>query len=93
MKRYSTEHVNDTAKRFVASPYADMWSLFRGDLRRALLDAHIMNELRIAHSADSAIQLTAGAIMNFRHDVEERLAEGVKAHSRAMIRSFKIEED
>jgi len=92
MKRYSPEHVNDTAKRFVASPYADMWALFRGDLRRALLDAHIMNELRIADSADSAILFTASEIMQFRHDVEKRLAEGIKAHSRAMMRSFKIEE-
>lgn len=92
MKRYSPEHVNDTAKRFVASPYADMWGLFRSDIRRALLDAHIMNELRVADSADSAVLFTASEIMKFRHDVEERLAEGVKAHSRAMMRSFKIEE-
>jgi hypothetical protein len=93
MKCYSQEHVSDTAKRFAESPYADMWSLFRADIRRALIDAHVMNELRIADTVNSEILFTASEVMAFRHAVEAKLAEGVKKHSRAMKRSFKIEEE
>lgn len=93
MKRYSPEHVNDTAKRFAESAFADMWSLFTREIRRALLDSHVMNELRISDTVDSEIRFTASEIMAFRHAVEVKLAEGVKKHPRAWMRSFKIEDD
>lgn len=91
MKRYSPEHVNDTAKRFAVTSYAKMWNLFSGEIRRALVDAHVMDELRIADSADSEISLTATEIVKFRDAVAARLAEGVRAHNRAMKCAFKIE--
>jgi hypothetical protein len=92
MKRYSPEHVNDTAKRFAASDYARVWSMFGNEIRRAMLDSHIMNELRIADTVDSGIQFTASEIVAFRNAVESKLADGVKAHSRAMKCAFKVEE-
>jgi len=70
----------------------DMWSLFTARLRRALLDAHVMDEIRIADSADSSVTFTATQLIEFLCAVEDALASGVRKNHRAMTCSFRIDD-
>lgn len=82
MKRFSPDHVMRTACAFAASSNAAHWHLFSGLIRSALLDAHIMSELRWAHVADSAQTLTPSQIIEFRDAVAAQLAIGVRTSRR-----------
>lgn len=94
MKRFSQEHVEQTARAFAAAQYRNFtWRLFGIDIRNALIDSHVMEEIRMAHVADSTQTFTASEIIEFRDAVAACLAEGVvPANTRAMKRSFKVEE-
>lgn len=93
MKRFSPEHARDVAQRFADSDRAKMWDLFGPDIQRALIDAAIMDEMRIADSADSTIMFTAAQVMQLRGQVEAHLADGVRPkHSRRPLRAFAIDD-
>ena len=92
MKRWSQAHVAQIAREFANSQEANSWYMFGPGIRRAILDQVVMDALRMADVADSTIQLTAAEIVEFRKNLEGTLAKGVKAHSRAMMRSFVVNE-
>lgn len=93
MKRFSKEHVTQTAREFARSRFAASWYMFGAEIQSALIDAHVMAQIRMAHVADSEQTFTATEIIEFRDAVAACLAEGVvPANSRAMRRSFKVEE-
>jgi hypothetical protein len=90
MKRYSTEHVQQVVVGFANSSLADAWDMFGPDIRRIAIDSLVVDAMRAADVADSAIQLTAGEIMRFRALIEAALADGVKRHRSAMRRRFVV---
>lgn len=86
MKRWTDEHAEMIAKEFSRSDFAISWRMFGADVRRAILDSVIMDQMRIADSVDSAIQFTASEVVEFRNLVERKLADGVKRRSDVPIR-------
>lgn len=83
MKRFSIEHVTQTAREFAASHVARAWHMFGGEVRAALIDARVMFEIQMAHVADSEQTFTPSEIIAFRDAVVSELASGVTAaHSR-----------
>lgn len=93
MKRFSTEHVTQTAKRFAASTTAKSWQLFGREIRAALLDVVVMDEMRIAFSVDSEQTFTAEDVCKFRGAVEEFLRSGVVPEgSRGPHRFYRLED-
>ncbi len=92
MKRFSPEHIESTAREFAASTVAKSWNLFGADIRSALIDAHVMKEIRTAHVVDSAQTFTATEIIEFRDAVAGFLFMGVvPARSRGMRARFAVE--
>lgn len=95
VSRFDKAHIERVARDFAASRFADVWHLFGADIHNAMIDAHIMNELRHAWVADSTATYTATEIVEFRNAVATRLADpkGVMpAHRRCGKSRYVIEE-
>jgi hypothetical protein len=93
VNRFSREHARDVAQRFTDSWRAEAWSLFGDKVRDALIDSAILDELRIADNADSALTFTATDVVNFRKDVKHELESGVRPkHSRRCLVSYRVHE-
>lgn len=75
MSRFDKAHVESVAREFAASRFAEVWHLFGTDIHNAMIDAHIMTQLRHGWIADSTATYTATEIIEFRNAVAERLAD------------------
>lgn len=75
MSRFDKANVERVAREFAGSRYADLWTTFGTEIRNAMLDAHIMDQLRHGWIADSTATYTATQIIEFRNAVAERLAD------------------
>jgi len=96
VNRFSKDHARDVAQRFCDSWRAKAWNLFGEEVRDALIDSAILDELRIADSADSAdstLTFSATDVVNFREDVKHELESGVRPkHSRRCLVSYRVHE-
>lgn len=93
MKRYSPEHVDHVVLNFTRSQMARSWHLFGSDIRRAILDSAVMDEIRIADTVDSTIAPKAAELVAFRQAIEDALAAGVKRTRVSGRVSYKVYED
>ncbi len=93
MKRFSPEHVTQVAREFARTPASKSWFMFGSEIQSAIIDAHVMREIRMAHVADSTQTFTPTEIIEFRDAVAASLAEGViPAGTRGMRARFKVED-
>lgn len=93
MKRWTEDHALAVAQKFCESTRAEIWTLFGAEIRGALIDSLIMDEVRIADSVDSP-PFSAADLLTLREQVVAILADGAKPkHARHWkTRSFKVYE-
>lgn len=103
--KYDDAHVKQTAKRFLDSWIPRVWHFVTSDVRKALLDSFVLDELRLAYEYDEdgtptghngGPQMTgpehACALLHFRDRVEAQLKEGISLGGRSMKRHFQVGE-
>ncbi len=78
MSQFTEDHAVDVAQRFAESDRAKMWHLFGRDVRQALLDAAIMDEMRVAASLSGKSPFTAIQVVQLRARVADLLANGIR---------------
>ncbi len=84
--------MTQTAREFATTHTAKCWHMFGAEVQSAIIDAHVMQEVRKAHVADSAQAFTPTEIIEFRDAVAGCLSEGVvPANTRGMRVRFKVE--
>jgi hypothetical protein len=76
VNRFNDMAIKQCAKAAL-SRFASMWTYFDDEIRDAMLDSAIMDEVRRADSADSGFTFTASDLIHFRLCVARALADGV----------------
>ncbi len=73
MNRFSPEHVKQVAKAYTKTEFFKWSNAFSEDMQEAMVDSHIMNQIRIADSVDSTRTFTATEIIQFRDNVRSAI--------------------
>ena len=84
--RTDKDTVRTLAREFARSRMADAWFAFSSDVRSALLDAAIMDHVRMAAACDADKPMTPSELVEFRRDFARELHRGVPRGSAGRLR-------